>query len=283
MSLGVGGLASPRVAVVTGANKGIGFHIAKQLVGSGRFGAVVLGCRNPLLGEAAAETLGRERPGGNKATAVRSLQCDISDPRSVARFAKDVESAYGRVDVLVNNAGVAFKNADPTPFKEQCGPTLRTNFYGTLDCTRALLPLLRLGEDPRCVNVASMAGRLGQVSPALQARAAAENLTVGDAVNFMREFEDSVGEGTHREKGFGHSNYGMSKLGVQMLTRAFARAEAGKVKFFSCCPGYCDTDMSSHKGPRPPEEGAKNAVMPALDEGVLPNGCYIADLGIAQW
>ena len=78
--------------------------------------------------------------------------------------------AGGALDCLVNNAGTAFKGSDPLPFNDQTAPALRTNFYQTLGLTRALLPLLERSTSPRIVNVASMAGRLGKVSPALQRR-----------------------------------------------------------------------------------------------------------------
>jgi carbonyl reductase 1 len=161
--------------------------------------------------------------------------------------------------VLVNNAGTAFKGADPTPFEKQTKPTLDVNFRGTVDLTEALLPLLRGGDDPRIVNVASMAGRLGQVSPERQAQFSSEVLTMPALRGLVDDFEKDVQDGTYSQRGWGKSNYGLSKLALIAATKVMARDEPG-IKVNCCCPGYCDTDMTSHKGPRPPAEGARNAV-----------------------
>ncbi|KAH8095999.1 hypothetical protein JL720_3338 [Aureococcus anophagefferens] len=157
---GIAGLAmggeryfATRVALVTGANKGIGFEIAKGLA-KARF-TVVLGCRDTGLGDAAARDL---------------------------RTNYGLEASFGRLDLLVNNAAVCFN--DPTlfgrvahtPFVRQARLTIETNFFGTLGLTRACLPLLRLSASdaasPRIVNLASAAGRLSIVkSPELRGRA----------------------------------------------------------------------------------------------------------------
>lgn len=107
-----------RVALVTGANKGIGYHIAAQLIASGVFSRVVLGCRDLERGRTAARELG-----GNEMVDV--VKVDVADLESCAACPKTIESRYGRLDVLVNNAGLAFKAADPTPFEGQTGPTLQ--------------------------------------------------------------------------------------------------------------------------------------------------------------
>eukprot|EP00966_Prymnesium_polylepis_P220485 5100095-Prymnesium_polylepis.3 len=145
---------SPRIAVVTGANKGIGFHIAQQLVASGLFGHVILGCRDEARGREAAVQTGGEF--------LQTL--DVGSAQSRTLFVEAVRTKYGRLDVLVNNAAIAYKGADPTPFEQQTGPTLAVNFYGTLNLTERCLPLLREGDDPRVVSVASMAGKLSQAS-----------------------------------------------------------------------------------------------------------------------
>ena len=140
-----------RVAVVTGANKGIGFFVAKQLLAS--CSLVILACRDAGRGEAAAKALADPR--------ARFMECDISDGASIAAFAEKLSADVGRCDVLVNNAAIAFKAADPTPFAGQTGPTLRTNVKGTMDLTEKLLPLLEASESGRLVNVASRVGKGG--------------------------------------------------------------------------------------------------------------------------
>ena len=100
----------------------------------------------------------------------------------------------------------------------------------------------------------------------------------------MRKFEADVDSGKYKENGWSSTNYGMSKLGLIAYTNMIARQEAGnKIQVNSCCPGWCDTDMSSHKGPRPPAEGAKNAVILCNLPEDGPTGTYWADFKQATW
>ena len=145
-----------------------------------------------------------------------------------------------------------------------------------------MIPLLRNGEDPRLVNVASASGRLNQVSPALQKRFRDESLTIPELNTLIAEFAQAVQDGDHKQKGWSSSNYGISKLGVIAATRIWSRQEAGRIIVNSCCPGFCATDMSSHKGPRPAEEGARNAVIPATMENP-PTGAFFSDYQPGQW
>jgi len=266
-----------RLAVVTGSNKGVGYHVAQQLIASGLFQTTVLACRSPELGEQAARSLGGAGAGAE------FMQLDISRPESVASFVDALKARHGRCDCLINNAAIAFKAADPTPFEEQTRPTLATNFEGTLALTEALLPLLRASKaSPRLVNVASMAGKLSQLSPALQAKFSSPTLTLPQLRALVAQFEADVAAGRHRANGWSHSNYGMSKLALIAATRVLARELPG-VRVNTCCPGYCDTDMSSHRGPRPPAEGARNAVLLATlpDDG--PTGTFWRDYKAASW
>ena len=265
---------SSRVAVVTGANKGVGFHVAQQLVASGVFGTVVLGCRNPARGAEAAE-----------ATGGVFLPLDIGDKASVRAFAELVRERFGRVDTLVNNAAIAFKGSDPTPFAQQTKPTLDINFRGTLALTEALLPLLRDArvDDGRIVNVASMAGKLSQVSPPLQAALSSPELTLEGVHALVDRFESDVASGTHKAKGWGNSNYGFSKLALISATQVLARTEP-RLKVNACCPGYCDTDMSSHRGTRPPAQGARNAdCLVAMPRDVCPTGAFYQNEQPSVW
>jgi len=270
-----------RVAVVTGANKGIGFYIALQFAASGLFNNVLLGCRDEGRGQSAVSKILETAKVG---TNVSCIQLDIGDRTSRESFRAVVEEKYGRIDVLCNNAAMAFKNADPTPFPLQCKPTLDINFRATVDLTEELLPLIRRGTDPRIVNVASMAGRLSQIrSKELRDKFTAPDLTLDELKRLVDQFEADVVSGVHAERGWGNSNYGMSKLALIAATKVWARDEAKNgVKVNCCCPGYCNTDMTSHKGHRDPSDGAKNAVLPAVMENP-PTGQFFSNLAISDW
>ncbi|KAG8470821.1 hypothetical protein KFE25_009242 [Diacronema lutheri] len=248
-----------RLAVVTGGNKGIGYYIAAQLLAAGH--DVIIGCRSAERGEAAAAALG---------AGCTAARLDISDSSSIAQFVEAMHTQHPALHVLVNNAGIAFKSSDTTPFAKQTRTTLRTNYEGTVEITAALLPLLRKADNPRIVSVASMAGKLKQLSPELQHAFASESLTLPKLNELVAQFEADVDAGKHRERGWSNSNYGLSKLAVIAFTKVLARDESS-ILVNACCPGYCDTDMTSHNGPRPAEVGARTAVALAL----LPSGSSV--------
>jgi len=264
-------MATNRLAIVTGGNKGIGYHIAGQLLAANH--RVILACRSEERAREAAASLG-----GNCSAA----KLDISSQESIKAFADTIMSQEEEVHVLVNNAGIAFKSADPTPFPLQTRPTLQTNFEGTVAVTEALLPILRKASHPRIVNVASMAGALRQLSPPLQAKFSSLELTLDSLLDLVKEFEQAVADGSHRDKGWSNSNYGLSKLAVIAYTKELARREPG-MRVNACCPGYCDTDMTSHRGPRPAAVGARTPVLLALlgDDG--PTGTFWQDEHESVW
>jgi len=267
-----------RVAVVTGANKGIGYYIALQLGLSGQFQNVLLGCRDTVRATEAVRSIQAQLP---SSVTVSSATLDLGDETSHAQFAATVNEKFGKADVLVNNAALAFKGADPTPFEGQTKPTLDVNYRGTVDFTEKMLPLLKKGEDPRLVSVASMAGRLGQLSPVMQAKFTDPDLTIGQLNSLVNDFERDVMDGTYKSKGWGNSNYGFSKLVVIAATKVWAR-ENPEIKVNCCCPGYCKTDMTSQNGRRDPADGAKNAVLPATMENP-PTGEYFSDYKVTPW
>jgi len=259
------------VAIVTGANKGIGLHIAKGLLDSKRYKHLILGCRDQGRAESAAKKLG----GG------QFVELDLGSSDSIKKFADTIKDKYGQCDLLVNNAAMAFKNADPTPFKDQCVPTLRINYYGTIDLTKAILPLLEKSRHPRIVNVASMAGRLSQISRELQGKFNSKDLTLDGLDALVAQFQTDVLAGTHRSKGWGNSNYGFSKLAVIAATKVLAQMYP-KMRINCCCPGFCNTDMTSHRG-QPASVGAKNALIlcDIKDDG--PTGQYWSNMEEAKW
>ena len=181
----------------------------------------------------------------------------------------------------MNNAAIAFKGADPTPFEAQTKPTLDINFRGTLQVIEALLPMLLESDCGRIVNVASMAGKLRQLSPALQEEFNTPSLTITRLHELVDAFERDVASGTHAQKGWGRSNYGLSKLAVIAATKIHAR-DHPSLRVNCCCPGYCDTDMSSHKGPRPPSEGARSAVILGTMQP-CPTGAFYENERESKW
>ncbi|CAE8630043.1 unnamed protein product [Polarella glacialis] len=268
------GPRSERLAVVTGGNKGVGYFAAQQLLGAGL--QVVIACRSEALAKEAAARLGCEYE-----------LLDISHSPSIEAFAKTLESKYGRLDVLVNNAAIAFKASDPTPFAGQTGPTLKTNFFGTAELTDRLLPLLRAsaasGGQPRLVNVASMAGALRQVSPQLQQQFSSPALDRAGLDALVRKFAADVRAGRHKQEGWGNSNYGFSKLAVIAYTKLVAREEGTGMRVNACCPGYCKTDMSNNRGGQSPEVGARNAVLLALLPDSGPSGAFFQNEANSAW
>jgi len=137
------------------------------------------------------------------------------------------------------------------------------NFEETVALMEALLPNLRAVGDGRVVNVASMAGTLRQLSPALQQEFASEALTVPKLQALVARFEADVQQGVHREREWSNSNYGLSKLAVIAYTNVLARQEPD-LHVNACCPGYCATDMTSNQGTQPAEIGARTPVALAL-------------------
>jgi len=157
------------VALVTGANRGIGCEVARQL--AERDYAVILTARDEDKARAAAEEL----PGD-----VRALALDVSDPASIAAAAEQVEADPGSLDVLVNNAGMGadFGVAGVDPDFEAIQRSLDTNFLGAYRLTAALLPLLRRSDHPRVVNVSSGMGGIAEMggwSPGYRVSKAALN------------------------------------------------------------------------------------------------------------
>merc|ERR1712168_1745173 len=137
-------MASPRVAVVTGGNKGIGFGVMKELCA--KFdGTVYLTARDESRGKEAVEKLNK------LGFSPKFHQLDIDDGKSIERFRDYIKSTYGGFDVLVNNAAMAYKNAATDPMGEQAENSIRVNFFGTLAVYRHLYPLLRPGA--RVANV----------------------------------------------------------------------------------------------------------------------------------
>ena len=246
---------SQRVCLITGSNKGIGKEITRKL-GSEKDTLCILGCRNEQLGRATVDELKAE--GCN----VVFVKIDLDEVSTIEPAKKFIEDNYGCCDILINNAAVCFN--DPTlygkvphtPFDKQADITVTTNFFGTLALTRAMLPLLRKSTSPRIINIASSAGRLS-ILPSRERREAfsSDTLKIEELAGFMRDFIADARDGTHAEKGWPNTGYGVSKVGIIALTKILAREEA----LFMCNsvdPGYCQTDQNNNQGFVSAERGA---------------------------
>lgn len=259
-----------RIAIVT-ASKGIGFETAKKLAQAGL--KTIICSRDETRGAAAAE---EAKAFGD----VEFRKLDISNEESIKQFVENFEKEFSHCDVLVNSAGIAFKAADPTPHNQQARPTFATNYFGTSGFTLAMLPLLRKGNSPRIVIIASKSGQLRILKDEEKLkRITSPNITIGEITDFANEYIAAVEDGTFTEKGWPNTNLGLSQLCKIAFTKALARQEP-TIAINCCCPGHCRTDMSSQSGSKSAEEGARTPAFVALleneNDGVLPTGKFFS-------
>jgi NAD(P)-dependent dehydrogenase (short-subunit alcohol dehydrogenase family) len=239
-----------RVALVTGANKGIGYAIAEGL---GRLGFIALvGARDPDRGDRAVDEL---RSAGVNA---RLCVIDVHEPESVSAAAEAVDREHGRLDVLVNNAAVKFEFHPSPPSQTSIDvvrQTYETNVFGTMRVIQAMLPLLLASPSPRIVNLSSGLG----------------SLTWATTPGSKYQTKPMLG-------------YNTAKAAVNAITVQFAnefRQTAMKVN--AADPGYVRTDMTRNDGTRLPEVGAAVAIRLATlpDDG--PTGGFFDDNGVVPW
>lgn len=241
-----------RVAVVTGANKGIGLQITRQLAERGLI--VYLGARDEERGQNAERAL--------RATGldVHFLHLDVTDEESVARAAKRLLNEVGRLHVLVNNAGIGIPEQAPsqTPV-DQVRKVYETNVFGVITVTNALLPLLRRAGSARIVNVSSAVGSLA---------AAAENLDP-TGVHPPGEFPTML-------------SYGTSKAALNAVTLTYANELRGTgILVNAASPGFVATDINGHHGVLGVEQGAHIPVLLAtLDDG--PTATFLGENGTPE-
>lgn len=270
------------IAVVTGANRGIGFEIARQLATHGL--TVILTSRDASVGEEATKTL-HER--GLK---VVFHQLDVSDHESINSFCAWVKEKYGGIDILVNNAGISYNTGSDNSV-EFAEKVININYVGTKNMTKAALPLMRPStEGARIVMVSSRLGRLngrrnriGDV--ALRQKLEDVELLSEDLIDAtMNKFLEEVKDGSWISGGWPQNNtdYSLSKLAVNAYTRLMARvlSERGdgeKIFINCCCPGWVKTALTGWAGLTSPEEGADTAVWLALLREQSGNGKFFAE------
>ncbi|CAB3232921.1 unnamed protein product [Arctia plantaginis] len=256
-----------KVAVVTGSNKGIGYAIVRGLCK--RFdGVVYLTARDVERGKKAVEELNKE---GLKP---EFYQLDVTDKKSLESFRDYIKSKYEGIDILVNNAAIAFKKSATEPASVQAEQTLFVNYFSLVSTCDVLFPLLKNGA--RVVNVSSSMGHLSLIpSKDLRDKLKDENLTIPELSKLMQQYVDAAKEGTHAAE-WGNSSYAVSKVGVSALSNIQQRILNSKdIKVNSVHPGYVDTDMSSHTGPLTVDQGAAAPLFLALDADDTVRGKYV--------
>ncbi|XP_059506170.1 carbonyl reductase [NADPH] 1 [Stegostoma tigrinum] len=274
---------SKRVAVVTGANKGIGLEVVRALCRQFE-GDVYLTSRDRERGQQALQKLQQEQ--------LKPLyhQLDITDRKSIGELCTFMTHKYGGIDVLINNAGILFKVADTTPFAIQAEVTLATNFFGTRDVCTELLPIIK--PQGRVVNVSSVSGSrsLLKCSPELQKKFRSSTITEEELVELMKKFVEDAKRGIHNDQGWPSFAYGVSKIGVTVLSRIHARMLREKragdgILLNACCPGWVKTDMAGPTAPGTAEEGAVTPVYLALlPEGAeAPHGEFVSNKSVQKW
>jgi NAD(P)-dependent dehydrogenase (short-subunit alcohol dehydrogenase family) len=237
------------IALVTGANKGIGKEISRQLASKGVL--VIMGARNPERGEKAVADLRAE------GLAPELVELDVTSQQSIDLAAAEIERRHGRLDILVNNAGIALDWVPGSEMTvEELEKTFDTNLFGVFRVTKAMLRLLQKSQHGRIVNLSSSLGSL-TLHTGPNGPFAGQNMLVA---------------------------YSASKAALNMLTIKFANElRSAGIKVNSADPGYTATDMNQYRGPRTVAQGAATPVRLALlpDDG--PTGGVFSDDGRPPW
>ena len=237
-----------RIAVVSGANRGIGLEICRQLAHKGIL--VLLTSRNEAKGLAVCQSMEKEE------LPVRYFQLDVMSPSSILRLGNFMEKEFGRCDILINNAGVFLDKEEPgesgfpSVFNakvETIRQTMETNVFGPLLLCQALIPLMRKNKYGRVVNLSSGMGQLTDMNG-------------------------------------GYPGYRISKVSLNALTRIFNDELQGEnILVNSLCPGWVKTEMGGANATRSVKEGADTAVWLATLPDKGPRGKFFRDRKEIPW
>jgi len=242
-------MTNKRHALVTGANKGIGFAIAKGLAEAGM--SVWMGARDRARGEEAVARL-REQD-----LDVHFLEIDVADQSSVHRAAATLSSEVGALDVLINNAGIIIDVTTPPSQvrMEDMKAVFEVNLFGPVRVTQALLPLMKAAQNARIVMMSSGVGSFGLIT---------DPTSIYSSVNLL--------------------DYTSSKIALNAITVSFAKElEPLGIKVNAVEPGHVKTDLNGNSGFLTPEEGAATAIKMALIGPEGPTGGFFGSHGRQPW
>ncbi len=237
-------MSETRIALVTGANKGLGFETSRQLARQGI--RVLMGARHQGRGAAAAEKLRAE------GLDAEFVLLDVTSSDHIARVHAMIEEQYGRLDILINNAGMAhpdeplFSNSAATVSMPVLRETFTVNFFSLVELTQVLLPLIRKSAAGRIVNISSMLGSLGLHS---------DPQAGIDSIKPLA--------------------YDASKAAVNMFTvHLAALLKDTQVKVNSAHPGWVKTDLGGEEAPMNVQDGSRTGVALALLDKDGPTGGF---------
>ncbi len=237
------------IALITGANKGIGFEVARQLGSTGI--TVLIGARDNGRSDAAVAALKKE------GIDARPVEIDVSNEASVMAAAKKISEDFGRVDILVNNAGIMTEMAAGTRPKDLSLETLKqtfdTNVFGAFAVIKHFVPLLKKSRSPRIINVSSTLGSLTAMS-----------------------------DRGHPMHGVNFAAYNASKTALNALTVALSKdLAAERISVNSICPGWVKTD-DGESAPRDVTQGA-GVIVTLATSGNPPTGTFVDENGSVAW
>ena len=263
------------VVVITGANRGIGFQIARRFAQENYPGTIIVCSRYSDRGIHAINKLEFEFPKAK----FMSYKLDVTNKRNRELFIKEIKKDFGTVDVLINNAGVCDLRIDEV---------LAVNYYAVRDLTMEMLPIMNK-ERGRVVILSSMDSdeTFRECDEKIRWFLKSETMLQFELDEMVEDFQNSFMKGEHEKMGFsGYNNgYGMSKVFVRALTSLLVRRNDHpdfypKIKFLCCCPGWCKTEMGGDDAPLAEEEGANLPFYLAStmdSEVLLNNGEYWRD------
>lgn len=242
-----------RIIVITGANKGIGYSIAKLLFTGKTPYNVILTARNPVLGQKALKEITDKH--SHSSSQLDFHQLDVDDNKSIKEFVNWIVSKYGKVDALVNNAGIGYDSATV----EERLATIQTNFFGAVNLTEQLLP--HLTEDGKVIMISSGSGALNEQGKQIIKILDDEKLTEGQLIELANQLVEKTKTLKHKDLGFSEHTYHNTKALLNAYTRwILPKKLRGEQQCFTVCPGWCRTDMGGSAAPNSSEDGADTPV-----------------------
>ena len=261
---------SQKVVVVTGSNKGIGYGIIETLLEKKSKLRIILSSRNEELGKKSFEELLSKYPESKDNFYYHQL--DITKEESIKNFADWAKEKFGKIDYLVNNAGVA-THGDAFNI-DVCNTTFEVNVNGTINFTEYMLKNDMINKSGKIILVGSFAGHLNRLKNEELKNGFKNSKTVEELLNMGELFKKSIINDSVEKDGWCKNTYSVSKMIVNSYARVLALRDEIKnndISVYSAHPGWVKTDMAGPKAPLTIKEGAETEVfLLELPDGINP-------------